>query len=176
MADLPAPTTPYLEGPARELAEATDPHPRIYELPPEQGRKILLDLQSDPAVARPDVDEEWVDVDAGQWGILRTRIIKPAGSTGPLPVVFYIHGAGWVFGDDKTHDRLFRELTVGAGRPVCSRSTTGLPNTAIRRRWSRTTPSGSGSLSMALSTAWTLRASRWPGNPSVAACRRCSAS
>ncbi|KAB7757848.1 alpha/beta hydrolase [Mycolicibacterium mucogenicum] len=115
MADLPAPTTPYLEGPARELAENTDPHPRIYELPPEQGRKILLDLQSDPTVARPDVDEEWVDVDAGQWGIVRTRIIKPAGSTGPLPVVFYIHGAGWVFGDDKTHDRLFRELTVGAG-------------------------------------------------------------
>ncbi|WP_086696468.1 alpha/beta hydrolase, partial [Streptomyces recifensis] len=35
--------------------------------------------------------------------------------TGPLPVLIYIHGAGWVFGDDKTHDRLFRELTVGAG-------------------------------------------------------------
>lgn len=33
----------------------------------------------------------------------------------PLPVVFYIYGTGWVFGDDRTHDRLFRELTVGAG-------------------------------------------------------------
>ncbi|MGN5235564.1 alpha/beta hydrolase [Rhodococcus sp. SJ-3] len=32
-----------------------------------------------------------------------------------LPVVFYIHGAGWVFGDEYTHDRLFRELAVGAG-------------------------------------------------------------
>ncbi|EFF89510.1 lipase [Streptomyces sp. e14] len=31
------------------------------------------------------------------------------------PWCFYIHGAGWVFGDDKTHDRLFRELVVGAG-------------------------------------------------------------
>lgn len=115
MTDLPAPTTPYLEPEAKQLAEDTDPHPRIYEVPPEEGRKILSDLQSGEGVERPDVDEEWVDVDAGEWGTVRTRIIKPKGASGPLPVVFYIHGAGWVFGDDKTHDRLFRELTVGAG-------------------------------------------------------------
>lgn len=115
MTEIPPPVTPYLEPEARELAEATDPHPRIYEVPPEQGRQILLDLQSGEGVPRPDVDEQWVDVDTGQWGTVRTRIIRPKGSTGPLPVVFYIHGAGWVFGDEKTHDRLFRELVVGAG-------------------------------------------------------------
>lgn len=48
-------------------------------------------------------------------GHRRTRIIEPKGATDPRPVGFCIHGAGWVFGDDKTHDRLFRELTVGAG-------------------------------------------------------------
>ncbi|RKQ34917.1 alpha/beta hydrolase [Kocuria tytonis] len=108
------PTTPVLEPEAKELCEATDPHPRIYEVPPEEGRKILLDLQSGEGVARPDVAEEWVEVDAGEWGTVRTRIIRPKGATGNLPVVFYIHGAGWVFGDEKTHDRLFRELVVGA--------------------------------------------------------------
>lgn len=115
MTDLPAPTTPYLEPEAKKLTEDTDPHPRIYELPPEQGRSILSDLQRGEGVERPDVEEEWVEVDAGEWGVVRTRIIKPEGASGLLPVVFYIHGAGWVFGDDKTHDRLFRELTVGAG-------------------------------------------------------------
>ncbi|MEW1906523.1 alpha/beta hydrolase [Streptomyces sp. NPDC086147] len=115
MTQLPPPVTPYLEPAARELAEATDPHPRIYEVPPEQGRDILAGLQSGEGVPRPEVDEEWVEVDAGQWGTVRTRIIRPKGVTGPLPVVVYIHGAGWVFGDDKTHDRLFRELVVGAG-------------------------------------------------------------
>ncbi|WP_405551268.1 alpha/beta hydrolase [Streptomyces sp. NBC_01171] len=115
MSEIPPPVTPYLEPAAKELSEATDPHPRIYEVPPEQGRAILADLQSDTSVPRPEVDEEWVDVDAGEWGTVRTRIIRPKGVTGPLPVLFYIHGAGWVFGDDKTHDRLFRELTVGAG-------------------------------------------------------------
>ena len=114
MTEIPPPITPYLEPAATELAKATDPHPRIYELPPDQGRQILLDLQSGEGVPRPDVDETWVDVDAGEWGTVPTRIIRPKGSTGPRPVVFYIHGAGWVFGDDKTHDRLFRELAVGA--------------------------------------------------------------
>ncbi|AVH56719.1 MULTISPECIES: alpha/beta hydrolase [Streptomyces] len=115
MSDIPPPITPYLEPAARELTEATAPHPRIYEVPPEQGREILAGLQSGEGVERPEVDEEWVTVDAGEWGQVRTRIIRPKGATGPLPVVFYIHGAGWVFGDDKTHDRFFRELVVGAG-------------------------------------------------------------
>ncbi|MFD5191825.1 alpha/beta hydrolase [Streptomyces sp. NPDC058357] len=115
MTELPPPLTPSLEPAAKELAEATDSHPRIYEVPPEKGRDILLGLQSDPGVARPDIDEEWVDIDAGPWGKVRTRIIRPKGTDSPLPVVLFIHGAGWVFGDDRTHDRLFRELTVGAG-------------------------------------------------------------
>ncbi|WP_435223427.1 alpha/beta hydrolase [Streptomyces sp. Tue6028] len=115
MSDFPPPITPYLEPAAKELTEATDPHPRIYEVPPEKGRDILVSLQSGEGVERPEVDEEWVTVDAGKWGQVRTRIIRPKGVTGPLPVMFYIHGAGWVFGDDKTHDRLFRELAVGAG-------------------------------------------------------------
>ncbi|MEV8129016.1 alpha/beta hydrolase [Streptomyces sp. NPDC085944] len=114
MTQLPPPVTPFLEPAAKELAEATDPHPRIYEVPPEQGRDILAGLQSGEGVERPEVDEEWVDVDAGEWGTVRTRVIRAKGATGALPVVVYIHGAGWVFGDDKTHDRLFRELVVGA--------------------------------------------------------------
>ncbi|MCG7310170.1 alpha/beta hydrolase [Brachybacterium sp. ACRRE] len=114
MSNLPDPITPVLEPEAAQLSAGTDPHPRIYEVPPEQGRAILADLQSGEGVERPDVEEEWVEVDAGQWGTVRTRIIRPAGATGDLPVLFYIHGAGWVFGDEHTHDRLFRELTVGA--------------------------------------------------------------
>src|ERR1039457_1660296 len=39
---------------------------------------------------------------------------RPAGAVGTLPVVLYTHGAGWVFGDAHTHDRLVRELTTRA--------------------------------------------------------------
>ncbi|MET9381191.1 alpha/beta hydrolase [Streptomyces sp. NPDC002928] len=114
MADLPPPPTPTLEPDAEALAEATSPHPRIYEVPPEQGRDILAGLQTGEGVDKPPVDEEWVTVEAGPYGQVRTRIVRPEGATGDLPVVLYIHGAGWVFGDENTHDRLVRELATGA--------------------------------------------------------------
>lgn len=107
-----------LESAAKELSEATAPHPRIYEVPPEQGRDILAGLQSGEDVARPPVDEEWVTVDAGRHGQVRVRIIRPQGRTEPLPVLLFLHGAGWVFGDENTHDRLVRELSLGAGVAV----------------------------------------------------------
>ncbi|MFF4841276.1 alpha/beta hydrolase [Streptomyces collinus] len=111
-------TTPVLEPSARELTEATSPHPRIYEVPPENGREILDGLQEGKGVAKPAVDEDWVTIGAGQYGDVRTRIIRPQGSMKTLPVILYIHGAGWVFGDEKTHDRLIRELAVGVDAAV----------------------------------------------------------
>lgn len=44
----------------------------------------------------------------------RIRIVKPVGTSGPMPVVLYLHGGGWVLGSAATHDRLVRELSVGA--------------------------------------------------------------
>ncbi|MEV5798208.1 alpha/beta hydrolase [Streptomyces collinus] len=118
MPDSRSVTTPVLEPSARELTEATSPHPRIYEVPPENGREILDGLQEGKGVAKPAVDEDWVTIDAGQYGDVRTRIIRPQGSMKTLPVILYIHGAGWVFGDEKTHDRLIRELAVGVDAAV----------------------------------------------------------
>lgn len=69
-------------------------------------------------IAKPAVDEEWVTVQGGPTGSVRTRIVKPAGATDTLPVVIYLHGAGWVFGNAHTHDRLVRELAVGTGAAV----------------------------------------------------------
>ncbi|MEV7027255.1 alpha/beta hydrolase, partial [Kitasatospora sp. NPDC093558] len=112
------PSAPVLEPAAAELAQATDPHPRIYELDPPDGRDLLAGLHTGTAVDKPAIDEEWVDVDAGRYGTLRTRIIRPRGATGVLPVIVYIHGAGWVFGDETTHDRLVRELATRANAAV----------------------------------------------------------
>jgi acetyl esterase len=115
MAAVSAPQTPVLEAAAKRLAEYTDPHPRVYELPPDQGRALFDRLQAGDGIAKPEVDEEWVGVDAGRWGRVRARIVRPKGVTGTLPVFMYIHGGGWVLGDAGTHDRLVRELVVGSG-------------------------------------------------------------
>jgi acetyl esterase len=115
MAATSAPPAFVLEPAARRLAEQTDPHPRIYEEPPERSRVELDRLQAGEGVARPEIDEEWVEVDAGEWGVVRARIVRPKGATGTLPVFMYIHGGGWVLGDSGTHDRLVCELVAGSG-------------------------------------------------------------
>ncbi|MCK8678871.1 alpha/beta hydrolase [Streptomyces lichenis] len=108
---------PVLETAAAEFAAATAHPPYLYEIPVEDGRKAVDEVQSG-AVAKPEVDEEWVTVEGGPTGSVPTRIVRPAGHQGPLPVILYIHGAGWVFGNAHTHDRLVRELAVGARAAV----------------------------------------------------------
>lgn len=100
-----------LEKSAIEFSDANAPHPRIYELPPEEGRALLEKVQESPVDKLP-VDIEDLKVDTGQWGSINVRFVRPEGNTDKLPVIFYIHGAGWVFGSAQTHDKLIRELAV----------------------------------------------------------------
>ncbi|MFE4695370.1 alpha/beta hydrolase [Streptomyces sp. NPDC056749] len=111
-------TSPVLEPAAAAFAEATANPPYLFELAPAEGRKAVDEVQSGDGVEKPEVDEEWITVQGGPTGDVRARIVKPAGATGTLPVILYIHGAGWVFGNAHTHDRLVRELAVGAGAAV----------------------------------------------------------
>ncbi|KUO08277.1 alpha/beta hydrolase [Streptomyces sp. DSM 15324] len=117
MSDVVEPVVPVLESEAAAFAEATANPPYLFELPPAEGRKAVDEVQSGDIVL-PEVDEEWVTVEGGPTRSVRVRIVRPAGAEGVLPVVLYIHGAGWVFGNAHTHDRLVRELAVGAGAAV----------------------------------------------------------
>jgi acetyl esterase/lipase len=111
------PANPVLEPAAAAFAEATAKPPYLFQIPPAEGREAVDDVQSGD-IAKPAVDEEWITVEGGPTGSVRARIVKPAGAEGTLPVILYIHGAGWVFGNAHTHDRLVRELAVGAGAAV----------------------------------------------------------
>ncbi|MFI0352548.1 alpha/beta hydrolase fold domain-containing protein [Actinomadura sp. 9N407] len=113
---VPPSRSVVLEPQARELAEAASAPPFLYELGADDARKVLDGLQSGP-VELPPVDEEWVRVPA-RVGDVRVRIVRPAGIDGPLPPVLYMHGGGWVLGNAGTHDRLIRELVVGARAAV----------------------------------------------------------
>ncbi|MET7292943.1 alpha/beta hydrolase [Streptomyces griseoloalbus] len=108
---------PVLEPAAQAFAEATANPPYLFDLGPAEGRKTVDEVQSGD-IAQPAVDEEWVTVQGGPTGSVRARLVRPAGATGQLPVILYIHGAGWVFGNAHTHDRLVRELAVGTGAAV----------------------------------------------------------
>ncbi|MCF1595196.1 alpha/beta hydrolase [Streptomyces muensis] len=112
-----AATHPVLEQAAAAFAEATANPPYLFDLGPADGRKTVDEVQSGE-IPKPEIDEEWVTVQGGPTGSVRARIVRPAGVEGSLPVIIYIHGAGWVFGNAHTHDRLVRELAVGAKAAV----------------------------------------------------------
>ena len=113
MSDQPA---IVLEPAAQELVEATADPLGLIKAGPEGARKILNDLQAAPVEKLP-VTDEWITVPAAV-GDVRARIVKPVGAEDVLPVVVYMHGGGWILGNAGTHDRLVRELAVGAHAAV----------------------------------------------------------
>jgi acetyl esterase len=108
---------PVLEPAAQEFAEATANPPYLFDLGPDKGRETVDEVQAGDVV-KPDVDITDVTVPGGPSGTVSVRILRPREAAGPLPVIVYIHGAGWVFGNAHTHDRLVRELAVGANAAV----------------------------------------------------------
>jgi acetyl esterase len=110
----PTMTAPVvLEPAAQAFAAATANPPYVYELSPADARAVLDDVQAAPIEKLP-VDEHWLTVPADV-GDVRVRMLRPVGATGPLPVILYMHGGGWVLGNAATHDRLVREFVVGTG-------------------------------------------------------------
>jgi acetyl esterase len=102
-----------LERASQAFVEATANPPFLYELTPDEARKVLDDVQAEP-IDKLAVDEHWITVPADV-GDVQVRIVRPAGAEGTLPVILYMHGGGWVLGNAGTHDRLVRELACGAG-------------------------------------------------------------
>jgi len=109
---MTATNTIVLEPAAQQVADAFSKRPFLYEMKPADARKVLNDAQSGPVSKLP-VDEEWITVPSPV-GDVRVRIIRPKGADGMLPVILYMHGGGWILGNAGTHDRLVRELAVGA--------------------------------------------------------------
>jgi acetyl esterase len=105
-----------LEPASRAFVEATAKPPFLYELTPEEARKVLDDVQAAP-VDKLAVEDRWITVPA-EVGDVKVRIVRPEGAVGTLPAILYMHGGGWVLGNAGTHDRLVRELANGANAAV----------------------------------------------------------
>lgn len=122
-------TAVILEPAAREFADATSTPPFIYELAPAEAREVLEGVQRSP-IDKADVEIEDLAITGGPHGQIAS---SPPGSTGTLPVIRYIHGAGWVLGSPDTHDLLVRNLAVGAHAAVVfpdlpARTRSAVPN------------------------------------------------
>jgi acetyl esterase len=105
---------PVLEPAAQEFADATAKPPQLYDLPPDQGRKIV-DQTQDGDIPAPPVEITDLMIEGGPSGQVSIKMFRPQGTSGVLPVLLFTHGAGWVFGDAHTHGRLVAELATRAG-------------------------------------------------------------
>jgi acetyl esterase/lipase len=156
-----------LEPAAQKFADATANPPFLFDLGPEKGRETVDEVQSGE-IGRPDVDITDTTVPGGPSGEVSVRILRPRGATGPLPVIVYIHGAGWVFGNAHTHDRLIRELAVGANAAVVFPNYSLSPEakypprsrspTRSRRGWRNTAPRQTSTRPVSMSPATRLAA------------------
>jgi acetyl esterase len=99
---------------------AANPGPPVYEMTPDEARSAFLHVQAATAHgfahAPPAQIRDW-NV-ASSVGPLRLRVIRPDGARDDSPGIMYFHGGGWVLGGATTHDRLVRELAVGADATV----------------------------------------------------------
>lgn len=125
-----------LEQAAEQVCDASSTPPLIFQLPPEEGRMVLERAQDSPVYKYPGA--VWtLPVNLGKWGAIKVHFIKPAKLSGTAHVIFYIHGAGWVFGSLHTHDKLVRELAARTGSivvfPEYSRSPEAKYPTAIEQ-------------------------------------------
>ncbi|MBB3125681.1 acetyl esterase [Paenibacillus rhizosphaerae] len=102
-----------LEPAALKFAQDTANPPYLFDLGPEKGREAVDEVQSGDVPKLP-VEIQDITVEGGPSGQVSVRLLRPENVTNKLPVILYIHGAGWVFGNSHTHDRLIRELAVGA--------------------------------------------------------------
>lgn len=102
-----------LELEAQAFAEAAAKPPFLFHLGPKQGRIVFDEVQAGPASKLP-VDIEDLTIEDGPTSSqVSIRLLRPQNAPPMLPVIVYVHGDGWVFGNQYTHDRLIRELAVG---------------------------------------------------------------
>lgn len=103
-----------LEPAALQVCTDSSKPPLIFQLPPAQGRAKLEQLQDSPVYKYP-AQITCMDCDTGPWGRLKVYVVKPETCAERPNTIFYIHGAGWVFGSFHTHEKLVRELAARTG-------------------------------------------------------------
>lgn len=100
-----------LEPEAVAVCDANAAPPFLFQLPPWRGRELLEEAQSAPVCMCPANIRRTV-MNTGKWGRIPVYIVVPEELPCIHRIIFYIHGAGWVFGSFHTHEKLVRELAA----------------------------------------------------------------
>jgi acetyl esterase len=86
---------------------------RPFDEPRAINDALNLTLTGGPAMAES--QDLWLPVRGRR---IACRLHKPVAAAGPLPVLVYLHGGGWVWNSIDTHDRTMREYAAASGCAV----------------------------------------------------------
>ena len=98
-------------------------YPDITQVPVEEGRRIVREIatETDRLAGLPPPLERVEDHSVLLPGhVVGVRLYFPSGGRVPAPVVAFLHGGGWVFGDVETHDSMCREIAARSQSVVAS--------------------------------------------------------
>jgi acetyl esterase len=91
--------------------------PGFHTMPPVEARRLFRAMRG--LAGKPDPVEAVEERSTP--GSVPLRLYRPLGAdSGPLPVLVYFHGGGWVLGDLETVDNLCRRLANASGCAVVS--------------------------------------------------------
>lgn len=107
-------TATFLEPAAHQVCIDSAKPPLIFQLPPAIGRAKLEQIQ-DLAIYQYPAQITRLTCDTGPWGMVNVYVVRPNPCPETPNTIFYIHGAGWVFGSFHTHEKLVRELAFRTG-------------------------------------------------------------
>lgn len=114
---------------------ATAKPPFLFELAPDEGRKIFDGVQKESLAFKDGITSEVIT-----FSFFDVKLIKPTdNSSQQLPVVLYVHGGGWVFGSPDAFGRLLGDIAKRVNAAVFavnySRSPEAKYPTALNQIW-----------------------------------------
>uniref|UniRef100_A0A6G6AD06 Alpha/beta hydrolase n=1 Tax=Borely moumouvirus TaxID=2712067 RepID=A0A6G6AD06_9VIRU len=80
----------------------------ISTLAINDARDVLNKIQKDESY-RAFVDISSIDINGNEINV-NVNIFRPKNNRNRLPIIFYIHGGGWILGNNQTHGRLVTEI------------------------------------------------------------------
>ncbi len=99
--------------------ETLEPAEARKQPTPADAVKALMKEQGISTAADPAITTKNLTYPAGA-GMQKARVYMPTGAKGPLPVVLYIHGGGWVIADIDVYDSSPRALAKATRAIVVS--------------------------------------------------------
>jgi acetyl esterase len=94
--------------------------PRVETLPLPAGRALLREQSQIVSGEQPIGQSRDLEVPGAGGGPLPARLYVPRGTLGPSPLLLFIHGGGWVYGDLEAYDGVCRYLAEQSGvRVLC---------------------------------------------------------